>query len=131
MTELQQGYALIDVWNARDAAAVGRFYGDASFSDPLVPRPITGAALVAYATGIFEAFPDLHFEVHGAATGPELVMFEWSQCGTNRGSILGQPATDRYVEIPAVSVLRYAGGVLRTHVDYWDMKQLMADLGLS
>jgi len=131
MKLLELGRQVVAVWNTRNPEEVGRFYGDKTvFHDPLVAKETTGQALVSYAAGIFEAFPDLHFKVFSEAVGPNLVMFEWAQCGNNTGSIMGMPATNRYIEIPAVSVLKYRDETLISHYDYWDMKKLMNDLGV-
>lgn len=120
---------VIDVWNSKDLNALQRLYGDTTgFYDPLLGKEIKGEAILAYAKGIFEAFPDLEFIVKGIAASENLAMVEWSQNGTNSGLIMGKPATGRYVEIPAVSVVRFDGNQFISQRDYWDMKSLLEDL---
>lgn len=132
MSLLPIGREVVAVWNTRDPQAVGAYYGEhVGFRDPITVREVTGPGLVAYAGSIFTAFPDLEFRVHAEAEGPDVVMLEWSQCGTHRGAVLGAPATGRYVEIPAVSVLKFRAGVLQAHHDYWDLQKLVKDLGLG
>ncbi|MEL7002811.1 MAG: ester cyclase [Bacteroidota bacterium] len=121
---------LVNIWNSQDLKALKELYKtDAVFYDPLLGTEIKGEAILMYAKGIYEAFPDLKFVVKDIAVSKGLAMAEWSQNGTNTGEIMGKPATGRYVEIPAVSVLRYnENGDLISHYDYWDMKKLQADL---
>ena len=121
---------LVDVWNSQDMNAIRELYQhDAVFYDPLLGNEIKGEQIEQYAAGIYKAFPDLQFVVKSIAVSDKLAMAEWSQNGTNTGEILGKPATGRYIEIPAVSVLRYTdSGNLISHYDYWDMKKLLTDL---
>ncbi len=121
---------LVDVWNSQDLNLIQDLYKyDAVFYDPLLGTEIKGENILTYAKGIYEAFPDLQFVVKDIAISKGLAMAEWSQNGTNTGEILGKPATGRYIEIPAVSVLRFnEEGHLISHYDYWDMKKLLNDL---
>lgn len=121
---------LVDVWNSQNLNAIKELYQhDAVFYDPLLGNEIKGQQITQYAEGIYKAFPDLQFVVKDIAVSNGIAMAEWSQNGTNKGEILGKPATGRYIEIPAVSVLRYDdSGNLISHYDYWDMKKLLTDL---
>jgi len=123
------GETIVDAWNQQDLEALKKIYGsNAAYFDPLLKKYIKGNAILAYAQGIFTAFPDLELKVISRASNVDLIMFERMQCGTNTGTMLGREATGRYIEIPAVSVLKMKEGQLISHTDYWDLKQLMMDL---
>lgn len=121
--------SIIDIWNEKDLTKLQGVYGtDIPFFDPLLGRAIKGDEIIEYAKGIYEAFPDLVFKVESIATGKDVAMVQWVQCGKNTGPILGKAPTQRYIEIPAVSVITTKEGKLESHRDYWDMKKLANDL---
>lgn len=120
---------VIDVWNSKDIDQLRQLYGmQGSFFDPLMTKPVTGASIIHHAEGIYAAFPDLVFDLRQITIGENVAMAEWSQNGTNNGPIFGKPATGRYIEVPAVSVLNFSGNTLLSHRDYWDLKKLLNDL---
>ncbi|MCK8520010.1 ester cyclase [Aquimarina sp. D1M17] len=120
---------IIDVWNQKDITKLNELYGEeTTFYDPLLDGTIKGKTLLGYAKGIYAAFPDLEFVIQGITVSDNLAMVEWVQKGTNTGEIMGKPATGRYVEIPAVSVIRFDGSSFVSQRDYWDMKKLYSDL---
>jgi steroid delta-isomerase-like uncharacterized protein len=57
-----------------------------------------------------QAFPDLHFEVDDAFGSDDTVLVRWTASGTNRGSLLGMPATGRFARWTGMSVLRVENG---------------------
>lgn len=117
-------------WNNKDLEKLAALYNEeVVFFDPLLAKEIRGKAIIDYAASIFAAFPDVHFVIKSEAVGKDVVMIEWVQCGTNSGSIIGRPATNRYLEVPAVSVIKFDQGRLLSHYDYWDLAKVMSDLG--
>lgn len=121
---------IIDAWNAKDLDALKSIYGEKGiFYDPMVDREISGDSIIQYARSIFFAFPDLQFRIQDMAAGKNVVMLQWLQCGTNTGAIMGNPATGRYIEIPAASVIRFKKDKLVSHYDYWDMVHFLKGLG--
>ncbi|RJP89076.1 MAG: hypothetical protein C4518_10475 [Desulfobacteraceae bacterium] len=121
---------VISAWNAKDIGALKAIYAQkAIFFDPMVAKEITGDFIIHYAQSIFLAFPDLRFNIQDMAAGQDVVMTQWVQCGTNIGPIMGNPATGRYIEIPAVSVIRFKKDRLTSHHDYWDMVFFLKGLG--
>ncbi len=121
---------VIDAWNAKDLDALKTIYGNkAIFYDPMVGKEINGDFLIQYAQSIFTAFPDLRFKIQDMAVGQDVVMTQWTQCGTNTGQIMGNPATGKYIEIPAASVIRFKKDKLTSHHDYWDMVHFLKGLG--
>ncbi len=129
MSLIKKGKEVINTWNQKDLSALAALYGEhIPFFDPLLNKAIKGKEIIHYAKSIYEAFPDLEFVIDHIAEGEQVVMVQWRQCGVNSGPVLGKPATNRYIEIPAVSVLNFKDGNLIAHRDFWDMKQLAKDL---
>ena len=125
----QKAQKVIDIWNQKDIKALQELYGEhTTFYDPLLDGEIKGQTLLHYAQGIYNAFPDLEFVVKGITASDGIAMVEWSQNGTNTGEVMGKPATGKYIEIPAVSVMRFDGDTFVSQRDYWDMKKLTKDL---
>lgn len=125
----QKAQHIIDVWNEKDLMKLQQVYGeDTTFFDPLLNDTIKGKTILGYALGIYDAFPDLEFVIKGITAGDNLAMVEWVQEGTNTGDIMGKPATGRYIEVPAVSVMRFDGDTFISQRDYWDLKKLVQDL---
>jgi hypothetical protein len=58
-----------------------------------------------------------------------MVMTRWTQCGSNTGEIMENPATGRYIEIPATSEIRFKKERLTSRYDYRDMLQFLKGLG--
>ncbi|WP_109300882.1 ester cyclase [Aquimarina sp. AU474] len=120
---------IIDIWNQKDIQALHKLYGEhTTFFDPLLNDSIKGKTILGYAQGIYNAFPDLEFVVKGITASENLAMVEWIQKGTNTGEIMQKPATGRYIEIPAVSVIRFDKGSFVSQRDYWDLRKLWNDL---
>ncbi|GAA4274721.1 ester cyclase [Aquimarina gracilis] len=125
----QSAQHIIDVWNAKDLDRLYTLYGEhTTFFDPLLNGEIKGKTILGYAQGIYDAFPDLEFVVKDITTADRIAMIEWIQKGTNTGDIMGKPATGRYIEIPAVSVIRFNTDSFLSQRDYWDLKKLLDDL---
>lgn len=78
-----------------------------------------------------DAFPDLSFTVDDTIASGELVVVRWTAEGTNRGSLLGAPATSRFARWTGTSVLRIRDGRI---VEDWvesDRLGMLQQLGLA
>ena len=68
MTELELAQAYFDAWNAQDADAIVATFCDAgTYTDPTTNGTLSGPAIGAYAKGLWDAFPDLSFEIRSLA----------------------------------------------------------------
>lgn len=122
-------HKVIDAWSTKDFFKIRSLYGnEVIFFDPLLSKEIKGKDILGYAQAVFTSFPDLEYKVISIAHASDLVMIEWKQCGTNTGPIIGRPPTGKYIEIPAVSVLKSKEGQLISHYDYWDMKRFLREM---
>jgi steroid delta-isomerase-like uncharacterized protein len=133
MSALQVARLYFDAWNRRDAAAIAAtFAPGGSYSDPLVPKGVSGDALVAYVTELWQAFPDLSFEIVSAAeTENNWVAAQWLMRGTNTGSFKGLPPTRRAVTTPGADFIQIEGDKIRSVQGYFDSRAVPEQLGLQ
>jgi steroid delta-isomerase-like uncharacterized protein len=78
-----------------------------------------------------DAFPDLNFTVDQTVGSGDVVLVRWTAEGTNRGSLLGGPATGRFARWTGMSVFRMHGGRI---VEDWvenDRLGMLQQLGLA
>jgi steroid delta-isomerase-like uncharacterized protein len=80
------------------------------------------------------AFPDGQCEVTHVVDGGEWVVVEFTNRGTNTGSIttaLGEfPPTGRRIEVPYCSIMRIKDGKVVAGRDYYDVSTILRQLGL-
>lgn len=127
---LLQQYA--DAWNSHDRAALlSTFAEGGTYTDPLAPG-LRGDAIADYAEGLWEAFPDLSFELAGTpATGDGMVTFQWLMKGTNTGPFNGLPPSGLAVALPGADFIRIEGGKIRSVQGYFDAGEVPRQLGLQ
>src|SRR5262249_16356548 len=84
-----------DAWNRHDAnGIVATVEENGTYGDPVTAGSLTGAAIAAYAQGLWDAFPDLSFDIASVTeNGSGLVSAEWLMKGTNTGPFSGLPPT--------------------------------------
>jgi steroid delta-isomerase-like uncharacterized protein len=131
MLELADRY--FDAWNRHDAAGILAALGaEGTYSDPVAGRGLTGDAVASYAKGLWEAFPDLSFElVSVAAAGADTVAAQWRMRGTNTGSFRGLPPTGRAIALDGADFVRIQGDMIRSVQGYFDSRAVPEQLGLD
>ena len=122
-----------DAWNRRDAAGiVDTFVEGGTYADPTTPGVLAGEAIGAYAQGLWDAFPDLSFELVSVAQNDSgLVAAEWLMKGTNTGSMMGLPPTGLQISLPGADFLRVDGDKVRSVQGYFDSAAVSRALGLD
>lgn len=130
---LQVAQRYFDAWNQHNPAAiVATFAEGGAYSDPATPGPLSGAAIGAYAAGLWAAFPDLSFDIVSIAQDDAgLVSAEWLMKGTNHGSLNGLPPTGVAVALPGADFIRIEDGRIRSVQGYFDSAALSRALGLD
>jgi len=129
--EIAQRY--FDAWNRHDSGAiVATFAETGSYADPVTPGPLTGAAIGAYAQGLWDAFPDLSFDIVSIMENASgLVSAEWVMKGTNTGPFNGLPPTGAAVVLPGADFIRVDAGKIHSVQGYFDSGALPRALGLD
>lgn len=122
----------VDLFNAgRDEEAERDFTPNAILEEIGTNRRLTPKEGTASSAQWREAFPDAHGTitnkiVNGNKGAAEIV---WK--GTNRGPMMGQPATGKAVTIRAVLVIETDGSHITRSAHYIDMASMMAQLGTA
>ncbi len=133
MSAIDAAQAYIDGWNARSSAAVlASLTPGGTYQDPTTPGPLSGEALAAHVETLWQAFPDLAFDlVSIAETGGGRVAFEWIMRGTNSGPFSGLPPTGRRVELAGADFVVTDGDRVSSVMGYFDGTALPRQLGLQ
>lgn len=133
MNSLELANAYFDAWNAHDAQAIRAVINESgSYEDPATKAPLVGEAIGKYAQSLWEAFPDLSFELRSIAeTGPGKIIAEWTMRGTNAGSFSGLPPTGKAVVLQGVDVIETAEDGIDSVVGYFDSRRVPEQLGLQ
>jgi steroid delta-isomerase-like uncharacterized protein len=124
--------AYIAAWNSRSPEAINEtFIAGGTYTDPVTDGPLTGAAIGAFAGGLFLAFPDLTFDILSLEETNSAVTLEWLMRGTNTGSLRGLPPTGASIAQPGVDVIRVNGEKVASVRGYFDSHTMLAQLGLQ
>jgi steroid delta-isomerase-like uncharacterized protein len=121
-----------EAWNCHDAAGiVGCFAEGGTYADPSAGE-LTGPAIAAYAEQLWEAFPDLRFEIGlSAAAGPDAIAAEWTMRGTNLGPFGELPPSGKRVTVRGADFIATGGGKIRSVRGYFDQRSIPDQLGLQ
>ena len=132
MTSLDIAKQYLEAWNAHDADAIAKtFAADGTYRDPTAGQ-ISGEAIGAYAKALWEAFPDLLFEIVSAVeAGPGRVVAEWIMRGTNTEAFQGLPSTGRSISLPGVDVIEIGVDGIKAVKGYFDTRAVPDQLGLQ
>lgn len=133
MQSLELASRYFEAWNGHDADAIVALFGDTgTYSDPSTNGLLAGKAIGDYAKGLWNAFPDLSFEIRNVApTARNKVVAEWTMTGTNTGAFAGLPPTQRPVSLPGLDVVETAPDVITSVTGYFDSRGVPEQLGLQ
>ena len=120
-----------DAWNARDAGAIANTFSETGeYHDPAIK--IRGREIGGYVQQLWEAFPDLSFEVVSKADGGDgLVTAQWLMKGTNTGPYRGLPPTGKQVILSGADFIKVVNNKIELVTGYFDSKQVPEQLGLQ
>jgi steroid delta-isomerase-like uncharacterized protein len=79
---------------------------------------------------LYQAFPDLHAEVHEVIAEGELAAARVTYTGTHQGEFVGIPATGRRAQTSGVDFYRMQGGKQAEHWGDPAMASLLQQLGV-
>ena len=125
----------IDAFNAGDWQRFkATLASDSVYSELATQRSVRGPdEIAAISQGWRSAFPDAKGTVTNAIGTGDQATIELTWEGTQTGDLVGPmgtiPATGRRVKIPAVQVVRAAGGKLTETRHYFDLMGMLQQLG--
>jgi steroid delta-isomerase-like uncharacterized protein len=122
-----------DAWNQHDAdAIVAAFAEGGTYADPATAGPLTGTAIGTYARALWDAFPDLSFDIGSVTENASgLVSAEWLMKGTNTGPFNGLPPTGATVAVAGADFIRVGADKIRSVQGYFDSGAVPRALGLD
>jgi steroid delta-isomerase-like uncharacterized protein len=95
---------------------------------PGLPTGIEGAKQLV--TVYRNAFPDLHFTIDEQIAEGDKVVTRWTGHGTNKGELLGMPATGKSSTVTGIVVDRIANGKIAETWGVFDQFGMMQQLGV-
>jgi len=95
---------------------------------PGLPTGIEGAKQLV--TVYRNAFPDLHFTIDEQIAEGDKVVTRWTGHGTNKGELLGMPATGNSSTVTGIVVDRIANGKIAETWGVFDQFGMMQQLGV-
>lgn len=123
---------VLHFWNTHDIPGILSFYdADITWHNVAMEETYTGKAEVgATLAQLFNAFPDLRFEVLHKIVDGDTVSERWLIQGTHLGTFMGIPPTGRHVEIAGMSMVEMRDGKFVSDHFYFDSGGVMRQLGL-
>jgi steroid delta-isomerase-like uncharacterized protein len=122
-----------EVWNQRKLAVIDELVAATSvLHDPTVPGgKVTGSQGYRQFVEIYlAAFPDLHFTIQDQLADGDKVATRWTGSGTNKGALMGIPATGKHATVTGITMDRYQNGkVVESWVNY-DALGMFQQLGV-
>ena len=79
----------------------------------------------------FAAMPDLNYKINFMVADSDMVVAHYTFTGTNSGSMMGLPATNKKVNIDGVDIVRFKAGKGSEHWGYNDEIKMMTQLGMK
>ena len=126
--------AYLEAWSEHDVDAVlDWFADDCVFEDLPLGRVARGKPeLAQLVEEMFAGSPDLRFKGERAAVTGAGGRYagEWTMTGTHEGDFPGLRATHRRFSVRGVSVGELEGTKIRRNCDYWNLAELLAQVGL-
>jgi steroid delta-isomerase-like uncharacterized protein len=81
------------------------------------------------AAGMRAAFPDMHVHIDDEIAEGDRVVNRFTAHGTQKGEMMGIPATGKEVSVTGISIHRLAGGKIVERWEEWDAMSMMVQLG--
>jgi len=124
-----------EAWNAHDLDAIVAMHAPGMvFENHTAGELAVGDAVRDHIGGIFEGWPDLHFETRRLYVRENLVVQEWTASATHskelrRGSIVAPPSGNR-IEWIGMDVIPFEDGLVARKDVYSDSVSILRQVGL-
>jgi steroid delta-isomerase-like uncharacterized protein len=122
-----------ECWNQGKLNVVSEILADqCRFHDPVFPSLTLGAQNIKnHIDTCRKAFPDLKFTADDTICERDEVVIHWTVQGTQKGSFLGMPPTNRKASITGTSIHRLEGSKIAEIWSNWNLMSLMEQLGAT
>ena len=120
------------VWNTGSPEQMaGLFTEDGVYEDHAFQVAFQGKDGIAQWVSITNSsLNDTHVEVNGAFRCGKRIFVQWTFSGTDSaGGLAGQPPTGKSFSVPAVSIFEMKGNKIRRVDDYYNLADLLGQLG--
>ncbi len=88
------------------------------------------AEIAAFLDSLFDAFPDLDYQLTRMVTRGDNVVAQFQMHGTHQSTFYGLPGTQATVEIPCLSMITMRNGKLLSDHCYFDNAMILRQMGL-
>ncbi|MFQ5911524.1 MAG: ester cyclase [Thermoplasmata archaeon] len=122
-----------EVWNQRELDVLDEIMGADVVSHEATTEHVVGHGLNAMKQGItiyLTAFPDLHSTIDSMIAEGDKVVQRWTATGTNKGELMGMPATGKQATWIGVTIYRFADGKIAELWWAWNALGLLQQLGV-
>lgn len=123
----------VEAENLQDADRFASFYtDDCVWEDVALGLLNRGKKQVkSYFKSMFDAFPNLKFEVQSVFAAGNWGVCEFLMTGTQAGDFPGVPDTGgKRFSVRGVSVIQFRNGKISRNSDYWNMATLLQQVSL-
>ena len=118
-------------FNKGNYAVIDQIYAANHFNHDLPPGVPNTLEGIKQFTGMYRtAFPDLHTNIDQQIADGDKVVTRWTAHGTNKGSLLGIPPTNKSATITGMTIERYADGKIVETWNVFDQLGMMQQLGV-
>ena len=124
-----------DAWNAHDVERIASMHApDMVFENHTAGERAEGEQALRHIAGIFESWPDIHFETRRLYVREDLVVQEWTARATHvktlsRGGIVAEPSGKR-IEWEGTDVIPFEEGKVKRKDVYSDSVSILRQAGL-
>jgi steroid delta-isomerase-like uncharacterized protein len=88
------------------------------------------AEISVFLDSLFDAFPDLDYQLTHMVTRGDSVVAQFRMRGTHQNTFYGLPATQAAVEIPCLSMITMRNGKMLSDHCYFDNAMILRQMGL-
>jgi predicted ester cyclase len=118
--------AAVARWNAGDLDGYLEIYDEDIRLHGYSPEPMDKAAVRAFYTGIFAAFPGCRLTIDETLTDGDRLCCRYTLTGRHQGEFLGVPGTGTEITLPGITILHFRDGRC---VQRWSSADLLGVLG--